>query len=92
MNTHKIDILNDAAQDAYQQVIALELATGCSLPNDIGHWPNGLRLAWNDAADAGAFDEAKTLGDMARAFLRHRLLNVVIDPEPVATGSKGGAA
>lgn len=84
MNAHKIDILTTDATDAYQQVIALELATGCSLPNDLDAWPNGLRLAWNDAADAGAFDDAKTLGDMARAFLRHRLINVVISPEPCA--------
>ena len=66
------------------QVIALELAIGSSLPdgNVLNDWPLGLACEWNKAADAGAFDEARTIGDMAKAYLRFRLERMGAAPEP----------
>lgn len=56
-----------------QQVVALELALGCSLPADFDAWPVGLATSWNDAAEAGVFDTGDTLGQAAHAFLCRRL-------------------
>ena len=52
-----------------QSAAALELASGCHLPDDFAAWPLGLADNWNAAAEQEAFDTCKTLGDMARAFL-----------------------
>jgi hypothetical protein len=48
---------------------AILLATGADF-NDI---PLGTQFNWNRAARDGAFTNTKTVGDMARAFLFHRL-------------------
>lgn len=55
-----------------QSVAALELAGGCHLPDDFGGWPLGLADNWDAAAEQEAFDTCRTLGDMARAFLKWR--------------------
>lgn len=52
----------------------LMLAFGIGLlPERAADWPLGLVATWNEAVDAGAFRGCVTLGDHARAFLRHRL-------------------
>jgi hypothetical protein len=72
MSAFSIDPRTTDAADAMQQMLALEIAIGCSLPNDVTCWPTGLVNAWNDAAESGAFRQTATIGDMARAFLQHR--------------------
>ena len=58
--------------DNVQGVVALELAIGGSLPNSFDAWPVSLADNWNTAAEQAIFDSCKTLGDMARAFLKWR--------------------
>lgn len=69
---YRIDTIEPGA-DWATQAAALEIALGVSLPPNLADWPDGLILAWNEAAEAGAFAGARTLGDLARAFLCHRL-------------------
>lgn len=66
---HKIDPIGRADD----QALAAGLALGCCLPNLAQDWPAGLVVAWNAAAEDGAFNDCHTFGDLARAFLRHRL-------------------
>jgi hypothetical protein len=56
--------------------LAIGIAIGCSQPLDPRSWPPGLAAAWNQAAEAGAFDGAATIADLARAFLAHRAAEV----------------
>lgn len=57
-----------------QQACAIQLATGLYIDTDApDQWPVGVVIAWNSAAKAGAFDQAKTIGDMAEAFLSFQL-------------------
>lgn len=52
---------------------ALDIALGASVGLSADTMPPGLAQAWNDAADAGAFTHKETIGQLAAAFLRHRL-------------------
>ena len=52
---------------------ALTLALGASLPDHLQNWPVGLTIAWNEAAEDAAFARARTIGEMSKAFLAHRL-------------------
>lgn len=64
----------DVDKDADPEIsAALDLAIGASLPVVVAHWPVGLVNSWNTAAEGGYFDQAKTLGDLARAYLKWRL-------------------
>ncbi|EAU45101.1 hypothetical protein [Salipiger bermudensis] len=78
--TYQLDLTRSAGDATnIQQAIAIELAIGGSLGSDFAAWPAGLANEWNAAAEAGTFATSRTLGDMARAFLGHRLTRIPID-------------
>ena len=74
-NAFRLDrTVNPSSLANVQQACAIQLATGVFIDTDNPDlWPCGVTLAWNDAADAGAFDDTETVGDMAEAFLRFQL-------------------
>ena len=51
---------------------AIQLAIGEKYDRIID-LPAGLQLNWNEAARDGAFRDTNTIGDMACAFLAHRM-------------------
>lgn len=57
-------------------ICALNIATGVVLGDTVDEWPVGLAGAWNDAAERGAFEGGRIIGDLARSFLSDRMAHL----------------
>lgn len=54
------------------QMQALELALGVTLPEFPNEWPKGMVSSWNEAARSGVFDNARDKWELAEKYLLWR--------------------